>query len=811
MNDKNKEKNKEKEKNKKGGKSKVLLKLLFSLIVLLPITLSYANRENLKTEITTGTGIDTSVSGYEFTPFLGNEEDVLLQRFSPLYKGLQTISVRMANEWTDDVDNVLRMSILDDSKKVLWSVDVDSSEIENWHYVDLKPDVELIPSKTYYFSITCPETRNPDVCWKAFICNINLEEADDLYYNDEALSGELDLMFNYLVVPKRVPITLAIGFALILLAIWIDIPSLKETVFFKKVYGYILIIVFSFITLVMIEKVSFGDITAMLHNAVFINYLFILGIMLLIYALSGKAYLGIIITSILSVVFATINHYTIQFRGTVILPSDIYSIGTAANVAENYKIDFDFSMLLYMTVFIFILIVAVKSNNTYKSPVKVRVCMGVAAICALLPFIILSVNIRYRYKLGVEVMQDMQTERSHSLGFLLNFSENIRYAALMKPEGYSKKKVNNLLDQAKGYANDGSVTKPDNIIIIMNESLAELKNISDFETDTEYLPNFYRAAESKNSKIGQCVVSVYGGGTSCSEFEALTGCSMCFLGSGLAPYQQFVHDETDSMASLMKDYGYDTFAVHAANPMSWNRHLAYPLLGFDEFINIDNAFEDASYCRYWVDDHSMMQKVIDLYDEDDNPEFNFALTIQCHGGYDYEGYETSVHVINAEKEYPEADQYLSLVKGTDEAFGELIDDLSESDEKTLVLMFGDHLPNITDSFIEDLESDWPGTDKELLVQDYSTPFIFWANYDVDLSDIPDKLSANYLGAYLLKSAGLPMDKYNSFLYDLSKDYPIVSRSAIQDSNGEFYDYKKGSACYERLHEYEMLQYYRLTN
>ena len=106
----------------------------------------------------------------------------------------------------------------------------------------------------------------------------------------------------------------------------------------------------------------------------------------------------------------------------------------------------------------------------------------------------------------------------------------------------------------------------------------------------------------------------------------------------------------------------------------------------------------------------MMQKVIDLYDEDDNPEFNFALTIQCHGGYDYEGYETSVHVINVDKEYPEADQYLSLVKGTDEAFGELIDDLSESDEKTLVLMFGDQgtgkstLSNLLEKekFLEDI-------------------------------------------------------------------------------------------------------------
>ena len=130
-----------------------------------------------------------------------------------------------------------------------------------------------------------------------------------------------------------------------------------------------------------------------------------------------------------------------------------------------------------------------------------------------------------------------QTSRSKEIGFLLNFCENIPYFIYQKPEGYSLEYAASVLPEQE-YAEE--TMSPDNIIVIMNESFTDLGFLGELEANQEYLPNFYRVINEENSKMGKCVTSVFGGGTSCTEFEFLTGSSMLFLGSGNAPYQQYI-------------------------------------------------------------------------------------------------------------------------------------------------------------------------------------------------------------------------------------------------------------------------------
>ncbi|MEI3556662.1 MAG: sulfatase-like hydrolase/transferase [Eubacteriales bacterium] len=63
----------------------------------------------------------------------------------------------------------------------------------------------------------------------------------------------------------------------------------------------------------------------------------------------------------------------------------------------------------------------------------------------------------------------------------------------------------------------------------------------------------------------------FGAGTSTSEFEFLTGNSMNFLPSGSIPYQQYILGPTDSLATLLKGYGYETRAFHPGEQTSWQR------------------------------------------------------------------------------------------------------------------------------------------------------------------------------------------------------------------------------------------------
>ena len=661
---------------------------------------------------------------------------------------------------------------------------------------------------------------------------------EEILLNKEALLNQETLSssgsFNRL--PWFLPVLFIITACLAALLLnWTDIPFLQRFPF----GWYVTLPAAAWVCLVIIETLACGNIQMLLPKACAVNYLLILGLMLLPAALFHWSTLGARIVLVFLTFLSVINHYTIKFRGTLILPSDIFSIRTAANVAGNYQIVPDLALLEAMTACILTIVLLKKTEPTVHSavPGKVRrpdtrsglnkkerpfnhavlkVTGAAAGVISLLPAVILSLNTVLAEEQGIFIMQYTQTERSHEIGFLLNLCENFRYFFIARPKGYSTAAAKALLTDAQNAADRSSEStaseKADRIFIIMNESMADLRMLGEFEADGEYLSNFYRIGREQGSKIGKCVVSVIGGGTSCTEFETLTGCTMQFLGSGNAPYQQYITYKTDSLASIASSLGYNALAVHSGDPKNWYRDTAYPLLGFDRFISDKSEdFLNSTFCRSQIDDQSLMNEIIRLDSQEPDPLFIFALTIQCHGSYQDGNYESTIHLTSPDESYPDVEQYLSLLRESDAAFGSLIESLSGSDKKTIVLMYGDHLPGLNDYFIDGLINQEEKTDEEKVLQMHETPFIFWSNYGVDFSDIPDELSANYLGTYTLKKAGIPLDPFHNFLYQLSKEYPVISRSSIKDAQGQFYYYTPDSPCYERLHSYEILQYYQLKN
>ena len=55
-----------------------------------------------------------------------------------------------------------------------------------------------------------------------------------------------------------------------------------------------------------------------------------------------------------------------------------------------------------------------------------------------------------------------------------------------------------------------------------------------------------------------------------------------------------------------------------------------------------------------------------------------------------------------EGKYPKTDQYLSLMKRSDQAFQYLVEYFSRTDQPTMIVMFGDHQPSVEDEFYDDI-------------------------------------------------------------------------------------------------------------
>ena len=89
-------------------------------------------------------------------------------------------------------------------------------------------------------------------------------------------------------------------------------------------------------------------------------------------------------------------------------------------------------------------------------------------------------------------------------------------------------------------------------------------------------------------------------------------------------------------------------------------------------------------------------------------------------------------------------------------------------------MWGDHEPSVHDEFYQKLYGkDMSELSVEELQKKYQVPFVIWANYDIEEKEI-EAMSANYLGSYILQTAGLKMTPYQRYLLDLSKKLPVIN-------------------------------------
>jgi phosphoglycerol transferase MdoB-like AlkP superfamily enzyme len=401
-----------------------------------------------------------------------------------------------------------------------------------------------------------------------------------------------------------------------------------------------------------------------------------------------------------------------------------------------------------------------------------------------------------------------------SFGPLVKFVSNIKYMTISKPKGYKTAKADEILSQyeeSQAEQDAQNDTTEPNIIMIMNESLAdfseaeESSNIS-FSTD----PLTYFHSMEENTIKGNCYVSAFGGGTANSELEALTGNSMAFFPQGSIVYQVFEKSFIAGMATDLQNLGYTSVVMHPNVSSSWNRSNVYSAMGFSSFLSLE-YFENPEYVRSWnwVSDHSTYEKIIDLYEEkdEDTPLFVMDVTMQGHGGYDTASeWETKVTVSGGD--FPKAEEYLSSTYVSDKAFQSLIEYFEKQDEPTVILMFGDHQPAVETEFYEALYGTSEESDLSLTQEYYKTPYVLWANYDIE--EETKDLSANQLGILAKQVAGVSLTSYDQFVVDFSETIPILNALGYQDTDGNWWSLKKypSDEYKQLLTNYSYVQYRR---
>ena len=107
------------------------------------------------------------------------------------------------------------------------------------------------------------------------------------------------------------------------------------------------------------------------------------------------------------------------------------------------------------------------------------------------------------------------------------------------------------------------------------------------------------------------------------------------------------------------------------------------------------------------------ENLIRLYEEKEagEPLFLFNVTMQNHSGYQmsWTNLPREVWLTGAmENRFQTVNQYLSLVYQSDLALEYLIDYFSQVEEPTMILLFGDHQPQVATNFYTQVLGDGPG-------------------------------------------------------------------------------------------------------
>ena len=557
--------------------------------------------------------------------------------------------------------------------------------------------------------------------------------------------------------------------------------------------------------------------------AVVVNSLWVAGVYWLMCAVTGYPVICSLVVHLLCGVWGMANYFVNLFRGTPILPWDFAALKTAAAVSGSYKLTLTWDMYIGLAVLLLAVILLRKKllwgkfRPTGKT-VMPRLAGAVAGLSLM--FIFAQPAVLERVDVGAYTWQQMVGYCTD--GALCAFFDNTKYMEVEQPTNATVDNVKYVLSQVENKGgegltfhvegpaeNQGETQQKYNVIAIMNESWADYEDYGNL-TLSEPVMDYIKSLD--NAVFGHAYSSVFGAGTSSCEFEFLTGNSMAFLPTGSAPYQQYVKDETQSMASLLGELGYRTLAFHPGEETSWNRNKAYPLMGFDEMkfrkdMNVPQLEEHA-----YLSDYSDFQQIIWEFENKKagEPLFLFNVTYQNHGGYEEADYPTEVTLTDCPGQYPRAEQYLTLANKTDEYFKVLVDYFSTYEEPTIIVMFGDHQPSVEQEF---LDKAYGVAQADMTMEEYmakfKVPFVIWSNRPLDTENASELTSLNFLGQHVLNYAGVETDLYGKFLHEVEQQLPVFTSVGYIDPQGHAYSHWETNQ-YDKLKEdYQLLQYDRL--
>ncbi len=532
-----------------------------------------------------------------------------------------------------------------------------------------------------------------------------------------------------------------------------------------------------------------------------LSFLFILLLELILLGLVNRFSFAVMGSVLLVSLLSIVNHVKQYFRGDPLFAGDLVMAGDVDKVMGDLRYTPGIRVWVAALVFLLTLGIASRSRRRVQGLAK-RLVMSSAALLllsALIVGMIWSPKVRQEW-LGIQdYAWNALANTSHN-GFLVPFLRSAQDLVPGKkpdiPVPDSEYLVPALTGSDQPYDLDPAHDNKPNVICVMSESFSDFERINGLRASEPIMPFYRHLQQSDNTIDGSLLVSIFGGNTSNTEFEFLTGSSMHFVNDGLFPFKSWFQERTHGLVDLFNQQGYRSVGIHPFWSDYYERTRVYRQLGFEKYIALEQFPDEAERVHGYVSDRAHVEQIIRTFEEKGPDErlFLFTITMQNHFPYDraHEELATLPYRIRLPDmtQAESAELFLSLLRVSDDALRDLVGYFEKVDEPTLIVLFGDHLPGLSESlrpFYEQLNGKtFAQLDLMETRQMYETPFMIWANYPLPEDNI-DITSPNFLSATVADLADARLSPYYEFIKGLTKEFRAISNKILVLGDGTTID------------------------
>lgn len=283
-----------------------------------------------------------------------------------------------------------------------------------------------------------------------------------------------------------------------------------------------------------------------------------------------------------------------------------------------------------------------------------------------------------------------------------------------------------------------------NLVVVQSESFFDARRL--FPGIRMDVLREFDGIKTSAACQGQVEVSAWGANTVRTEFSFLSGLDPEAQGvHRFNPYRKLARQGIPTLAGFLKHCGYRTVCIHPYLAGFYARDQVFPLLGFDEFIDIRD-FNDAGKTGPYIGDIAVAEKVCALLAASTQPVFVFVITMENHGPLHLE----KVREGDLERLYSSPPPagcddltiYLRHLSNADRMAGMLRDQLAALPGAGWLCWYGDHVPIM------------PAVYEAMSPPDGQTDYLIWGKGGNPGQGARLDLKIENLGFLLLRKMGL---------------------------------------------------------